>query len=265
MSLATPRRRRRKPSLATFVVKYPAGEKIYLEGEIGTEMYAIRSGEVEITKTFKGLARPLTLLRRGDFFGETSLLEDLPREETARARTDVVLVRVNGTILDAMLKTNAEVAVRMMRRLSRRSREAEGAHGREVPHRTAADPPSRSDLPRRHEPSIDDEAPLFELVSADRTTRFPIREGDTIIGRGDPVTGSTADVDLAALDPQRSVTRRHARLYRIGETEYMMEEIGVINGTFVNNVKLATGVPAAVRHGDLVRFGLVTLTFWKPA
>lgn len=265
MSIASPLGRRKKPSLTTYVVKFPAGEKIYLEGEIGTEMYAIRSGEVEITKTFQGQPRPLTLLRRGDFFGEMSLLDDLPREETAKARTDVVLVRVNGTTLDAMLKTNAEVAVRMMRRLSRRSREAEGARGHEPRRRPAGDPPSRSDLPRRHEPSADQGEALFELVSTDRATRFPVREGDTIIGRGDPVTGSTADVDLAGLDPERSVSRRHARLYRIGETEYLMEEIGVINGTFVNNVKLATGVPAAVRHGDLLRFGLVTLTFWKPA
>ena len=61
------------------------------------------------------------------------------------------------------------------------------------------------------------------------------------------------------------VNARHARLYRIGEAEYLMEEIGVVNGTFVNNVKLATGVPVAVRHGDLVGFGLVILTFWKPS
>src|SRR6185369_4223584 len=100
---------------------FRAGETIYVEGEIGTEMYAIRSGEVEIVKTRQGQVRPLALLRRGDFFGETSLLEDLPREETARARTDVVLVRINGAILEGMLKTNAEVAVRMMRKLSRRT------------------------------------------------------------------------------------------------------------------------------------------------
>lgn len=266
MSLALPRGRRRKASLAGFVAKYSAGETIYHEGDIGTEMYAIRTGEVDITKTRQGQTRPMALLRRGDFFGETSLLEDLPREETARARTDVVLVRINGTILEGMLKNNAEVAVRMMRKLSRRTREVEGARGHEIGSRRADDPASRAEAQRRPAPPPADMARApFELVSADRAMRFPINEGDTIIGRGDPLTGNTADVDLAELDPQRSVSRRHARLYRIGETEYLMEEIGVINGTFVNNVKLATGVPAAVRHGDLLRFGLVTLTFWKPA
>src|SRR5262249_59145791 len=35
-------------SLSRFLVSYPAGSKIYGEGEIGTEMFVIRSGEVEI-------------------------------------------------------------------------------------------------------------------------------------------------------------------------------------------------------------------------
>lgn len=258
MSGATPRRRRRKGSLADYVVKYPAGEAIYRAGEIGTEMYAIRSGEVEIGGASGGEDRPPALLRRGDFFGETSLLEDAPRDETARARTDVVLVRINGTTLEGMLKTNAEVAVRMMRKLSRRTREEGGS-------RTPARPPRAAGArPRRRAPASA-EAPAFELVTPDGSKRFPVHEGDTIIGRADPGTGSLADVDLSELDPQRSVSRRHARLYRIGEAEYLMEEIGVVNGTFVNNVRLATGAPVPVRHGDLVGFGLVILTFWKPS
>ena len=259
-----PPRRRRKGSLADYVVKYPAGEAIYLEGEIGTEMYAIRSGEVEIGTAPGGEERPPALLRRGDFFGETSLLEDAPRDETARARTDVVLVRINGTTLEGMLRTNAEVAVRMMRKLSRRTREEDGAPAPRARRERAEGSRPRKEGPRRRTPA-NTGTPAFELVTPDGAVRFPVHEGDTIIGRADPGTGSTADVDLSDLDPQRSVSRRHARLYRIGEAEYLMEEIGVVNGTFVNNVKLSTGVPVAVRHGDLVGFGVVILTFWKPS
>ena len=32
-----------------------------------------------------------------------------------------------------------------------------------------------------------------------------------------------------------------------------------------DGVPKVTGVPVAVRHGDLVGFGLVILTFWKPS
>ena len=263
MSKAPPRRRRRKASLADFVVKYPAGEAIYLEGEIGTEMYAIRSGEIEIGREPREESRPPALLRRGDFFGETSLLEDAPRDETARARSDVVLVRINGTTLEGMLKANAEIAVRIMRKLSHRPRQEERPRAA-APRARSEDSRTRREDRRRRVPR-DAVAPAFELVTPDGSKRFPVHEGDTIIGRADPGTGSLADVDLSELDPQRSVSRRHARLYRIGEAEYLMEEIGAVNGTFVNNVKLATGVPVAVRHGDLVGFGLVILTFWKPS
>ncbi len=279
MSVEAPRGRSRVP-LAKYVVTYPAGAKIYGEGEIGTEMYAIRSGEVEITKSVAGETCVVGTVPRGEFFGEVSLLEDAPREAGARARTEVVLIRINGAVLETMVKSRPEIAVRMMRTLSRRAREAQVLQAAE-PERAGSDraesrpgpapSPATSPAPwpgsgrREAEPFADSRVELCMLLSEDRQMQFPLREGDTIIGRGDPTGGNTADVDLAALDPKRSVSRRHARLYRIGDTDYLMEEIGVVNGTFVNDTRLATGIPAALYHGDLVRFGLVTLTFWKPA
>ena len=290
MSVRAPRSRGRAP-LAKYVVTFPAGAKIYGEGEIGTEMYAIRSGEVEITRTVSGETSVLGVVPRGEFFGEVSLLDEVPREAGARARTEVVLLRINGAVLETMLKSRPEIAVRMMRTLSRRAREAQKRRTDEPewPERDSASPtpppvevpseipspipgPEPAPIPtpvpggrRTREPFADSRVELCMLLSEDRETHFPLREGDTIIGRGDPVAGSTADVDLAPLDPKRSVSRRHARVYRIGDTDYLMEEIGVVNGTFVNDTRLATGIPVALYHGDLVRFGLVTLTFWKPA
>lgn len=275
MSVRTPGSRARAP-LAKYLVTYPAGAKIYGEGDIGTEMYAVCSGEVEITRTVDGETRVLGVVPRGEFFGEVSLLEDTPREAGARALTEAVLIRINSAVLETMLKRSPEIAVRMMRTLSRRAREAEGERpgGRRRPGRDPAIPvssptpaptPAPGGVRRAVEPFSDSRVELCMLLSEDREMRFPIRVGDTIIGRDDPGAGSAADVDLAALDPKRSVSRQHARVYRIGETDYLMEEIGVVNGTFVNDTRLATGIPMALCHGDLVRFGLVTLTFWKPA
>lgn len=256
MSLLSPPRAA-TDALSRHLVAFPAGTRIYLEGEIGTEMYVVRSGQVEITRETRGGSRVVARLRKGDFFGEESVFEDLPREATACALTDVEVIRVNGAALEVMLKSRPPIALQMMRDLSRRLREAQAALEEE-------EAPARRT--RASETSPEAHSDLCRLVSADGATRFAVnRDGDTVIGRTGTDSEETPDVDLTSLDPRRSVSRRHARLYRIETTTYLMEEIGALNGTFVNNERLATGVPAAIHHGDALKLGQVALTFWNPS
>ena len=155
-----------------------------------------------------------------------------------------------------MLKSNTEIAVRMMRKLSRRLREVTSMLEEAVGRRRS--PRRRSRVQRRVEP----ERNACRLVCDDPSAEFFLnREGDTLVGRSDPVTGITPDVDLSPLDPQRSTSRRHAKLYQMSDTYYVMEEIGVMNGTYVNGNRLTTGVPIAVQNGDVLKFGLVSMTF----
>jgi CRP-like cAMP-binding protein len=240
-----------------FLVTHPMGEIIFSEGEIGNEMYIIQSGTVELLKSIGRGTRVLATLEKGDFFGEMSVLEELPRTASARAKTDVELVRINGATFDSMLKGNTEIAVRMMRKLSRRLRDVtamlEEALGREVAEEEK--PAARRSAPAR-------ERDVCRLVSVEQEMEFFLnREGDTLVGRSDPVTGITPDIDLTPLDQQRSTSRRHAKLYQMGGHFYVMEEIGVMNGTFVNENRVATGTPVPLQSGDTVKFGLVTLTF----
>ena len=248
-----------KSPFERFLVTHPMGDIIFSEGEIGNEMYIIQTGTVELVKTIGKETRVLATLEKGDFFGEMSVLEDLPRTASARAKTDVELVRINGATFDSMLKGNTEIAVRMMRKLSRRLREVtqllEDALGHEVAEEEEKPPPAKRGVPAR-------ERDLCRLTAADQAMEFFLnREGDTLVGRSDPVTGITPDIDLTPLDPQRSTSRRHAKLYQMGGHFYVMEEIGVMNGTFVNEQRVATGTPVPLQNGDTVKFGLVTLTF----
>jgi len=241
-----------------FLVQHLMGEVIFSEGDIGTDMYIVQSGTVELLKAIGGETRVLATLEKGDFFGEMSVLEDVPRTASARAKTDVELLRINGATFDAMLKGNTEIAIRMMRKLSRRLREVtamlEESLGRRV---VEVEKPA----PRRVEPERD----ACRLTSTDPAAEFFLnREGDTLVGRSDPVTGITPDVDLTPLDAQRSTSRRHAKLYQMGDRYYVMEEIGVMNGTYVNGTRLTTGVPVPVSNGDVLKFGLVSLTFQAP-
>lgn len=241
-----------------YLVHHLMGEIIFSEGDIGTEMYIVQSGTVELLKSIVGETRVLSTLEKGDFFGEMSVLEDVPRTASARAKTDVELVRINGATFDAMLKSNTEIAIRMMRKLSRRLREVTAMLEESLGRRVAEE---ERPVQRKVEP---DHA-ACRLVGEEPPAEFFLnREGDTLVGRSDPVTGITPDVDLTPLDSQRSTSRRHAKLYQMGDTFYVMEEIGVMNGTYVNGNRVATGVPIAVQNGDVLKFGLVALTFHSP-
>jgi CRP-like cAMP-binding protein len=245
-----------------FLVTYLMGDIIFSEGDLGTEMYIVQTGIVEIFKKIGGRQKVLATLEKGDFFGEMSVLEDASRTASARAKTDVELVRINQTTFDQMIKTNTEIAVRMLRKLSRRLRETtellEEALGRKL--EPVESPSSSGAIPvvARQEHRI------YRLVAPDKKTEFYLnRDGDTRIGRADPVTGISPDVDLTTLDTQRSTSRSHARVYEAEGVFYVMEEIGVMNGTFVNDNRLATGAPVAIQNGDTLKFGLVPLTFFS--
>ena len=68
-------------------------------------------------------------------------------------------------------------------------------------------------------------------------------------------------IDPAKVDLKRSVSRRHARLLRADDGFVLTEEVGALNGTFVNGAKLDTGRPQPLQDGDRVSFGTVKLVF----
>ncbi len=236
-----------------------AGGYVFREGELGREMFIIQDGQVEITQRAAGEERQLAVLEKGDFFGEMALLEDLPRAGSARALSDVRLVQINGSTFDQMLRDNPEIAVRMMRKLSRRLRETD-TQLRDLMDQTRG---ALSEVPPlQHAPPAN--APE-RLVHSSSGMEFPLSRGsETTIGRRDPVTGIEPDVDLTPVDSQRSVSRRHAKIYRRGPKFFLAEEIGTVNATFLNGVRLETGVPAELRAGDEVRCGVVALRLDVP-
>ena len=67
------------------VVQFAPGEIIFSEGDVGGEMFILQTGRVEIVKLIGGEDRRLAILEKGDFFGEMSMLEEMPRNATARA------------------------------------------------------------------------------------------------------------------------------------------------------------------------------------
>jgi pSer/pThr/pTyr-binding forkhead associated (FHA) protein len=82
-----------------------------------------------------------------------------------------------------------------------------------------------------------------------------------LIGREDPVSNSFPDVDLTPHGgDQGGVSRRHARLLNQGG-QWLLEDLGAINFTFVNNQKVLPNQPVPVSNGAELRFGKVKVTF----
>jgi len=84
---------------------------------------------------------------------------------------------------------------------------------------------------------------------------FPLEDGNNLIGRWDPETGSFPEVDLDADDPEAKISRKHA-LIRIDGGRITIEDIGSLNGTYVNRQpRLSPGSPAEIKSGDEVIIG----------
>ncbi|MGD0671610.1 MAG: FHA domain-containing protein [Candidatus Binatus sp.] len=84
---------------------------------------------------------------------------------------------------------------------------------------------------------------------------FPLEDGNNLVGRWDPETGSFPEVDLDADDPEAKISRKHA-LIRIDGGKITIEDIGSLNGTYVNRQpRLSPGSPAELKSGDEVIIG----------
>lgn len=84
---------------------------------------------------------------------------------------------------------------------------------------------------------------------------FELEEGNNLVGRWDPDTEAFPEVDLDADDPEAKVSRKHA-LIRIVDGKITIEDIGSLNGTYVNRGKrLQPGSPVDLKAGDEIIIG----------
>jgi hypothetical protein len=89
---------------------------------------------------------------------------------------------------------------------------------------------------------------------------FPLEAGNNTMGRWDPETGSFPEVDMEADDPEAKISRKHA-LIRVDGSKVTVEDIGSLNGTYVNRgQRLQPGSPVELKSGDEI---IVGKTFFK--
>jgi len=114
------------PLSQKFGRKFASGQLIFREGDEGSEMFIIQKGRVRITKDFGGTPLVVSVLDKGEFFGETAIASRVRRTATVTALDEVEVLGFDREGLLAMIAKNPMIALSLIDKLCRRLQEANG-------------------------------------------------------------------------------------------------------------------------------------------
>jgi len=94
------------------------GERVFSAGDIGTEMFIVRSGSVHL----KVGDTVVETVEEGGVFGEMALIDPAPRSASAVAAADTTLARVNAYTFHQLVQRVPVLALEVMKVMARRLR-----------------------------------------------------------------------------------------------------------------------------------------------
>ncbi len=104
---------------------FAPGAHIVKEGNIGSHMYVILSGEARVLKSGRDGEVELARLAPADSFGEMALADKEARSASVVADTDCVLVRLSDQIINSRPEIGLKVYCNIAKVLSARLRAAD--------------------------------------------------------------------------------------------------------------------------------------------
>jgi CRP/FNR family cyclic AMP-dependent transcriptional regulator len=102
-----------------------AGEVVYEEGDVGTHMFGIVSGSVELRKGDVVVGS----LGANEVFGERALIDQLPRNLKAVATSDTTLAEIDETLFLFLVHETPTFALGIMGALASRLRDYDELFG----------------------------------------------------------------------------------------------------------------------------------------
>ena len=94
------------------------GERVFSAGDIGTEMFIVRSGSVDLMVG----DNVVETVEEGGVFGEMALIDPAPRSASAVAAADCTLARVNAYTFHQLVQRVPVLALEVMKVMARRLR-----------------------------------------------------------------------------------------------------------------------------------------------
>jgi len=104
---------------------FTAGETLFKEGDPGNEAFLLQDGRVRLLKRVRMVERSLMILKAGDLFGESALIDLAARNSTAVALTDGAVLVLDRSTFRPLLEHYPSISVRLLEQLTRRVRDAE--------------------------------------------------------------------------------------------------------------------------------------------
>jgi CRP/FNR family cyclic AMP-dependent transcriptional regulator len=103
-----------------YLEDFEDGECLFEEGDTGRDLYIVQSGSVQILKKTNRILLEMAHFKKGDFFGDMSLLQSLPRYASAfaKGKTRVLILKPAGFLLK--IRRDPTFAFEMLQQLSYR-------------------------------------------------------------------------------------------------------------------------------------------------
>lgn len=95
------------------ILSYPKDTMVFAECQDGVDLFIIQEGQIKLTKIVDGNEMTLTILRKGDMFGEMALLENKPRSASAISYEDCKLMAVNKQNFNQMVSSQPQLILRI--------------------------------------------------------------------------------------------------------------------------------------------------------
>ncbi|OGR68684.1 MAG: hypothetical protein A2081_03850 [Elusimicrobia bacterium GWC2_61_19] len=103
------------------VKRYRAGEMVFAKQDLGDNFFIVNSGRIKIFTTVgAGKKKTFAFLKKGDFFGEMSLLGGKVRSASAQAADDSELLVISKKNFKRLILENADFTLKLLHTLVER-------------------------------------------------------------------------------------------------------------------------------------------------
>ncbi len=110
------------------LVEFKKDEIVYEEGREANSFYVVVSGRFEASIQAHDKKKVLAYLRRGDYFGEMSLLTNEPHSATLKTLSDALVLELKKEDFKKTIEHNAMISLEISRRLSSRLKGDSSSH-----------------------------------------------------------------------------------------------------------------------------------------